>query len=125
MLLEDHRGRIGSLGVRDGAVEVLALYLALVLRVLLRLLGEEDLFTTLAAAGLAALTLLIALLNVVAWSPLEYWARRFRYEFSAGAGDQGAALPVIGIAMNTMAGWQQILRQQHAEASRILFVLPE
>jgi cell division protein FtsW len=33
---------------------IVALYLALVLRVLLRLLNEEDLFTTLAAAGLAA-----------------------------------------------------------------------
>ena len=33
---------------------IIALYLALVLRVMLRLLNEEDLFTTLAAAGLAA-----------------------------------------------------------------------
>jgi cell division protein FtsW len=33
---------------------IVALYLALVLRVMLRLLNEEDLFTTLAAAGLAA-----------------------------------------------------------------------
>ena len=33
---------------------IVALYLAIVLRVLLRLLDEEDLFTTLAAAGLIA-----------------------------------------------------------------------
>jgi cell division protein FtsW len=33
---------------------ILALYVAIVLRVLLRLLKEEDLFTTLAAAGLTA-----------------------------------------------------------------------
>jgi NitT/TauT family transport system permease protein len=37
----------------------------------------------LAAAGLAALVAVILALHVIVWSPLEFWARRFRYETSA------------------------------------------
>lgn len=44
----------------------------------------------LAAAGLAVLVAVIALLNLFVWSPLEAWARRFRYETSA-AGEVEAA----------------------------------
>jgi NitT/TauT family transport system permease protein len=40
----------------------------------------------LAAAGIGALVAVIVLLYLLAWSPLEYWAQRFRYETSvAGA----------------------------------------
>ncbi len=36
----------------------------------------------LAAAGIAGLVVVIVLLHVLVWSPLEFWARRFRYETS-------------------------------------------
>jgi NitT/TauT family transport system permease protein len=39
----------------------------------------------LAAAGIAALVAVVVLLHVLAWSPLEYWAQRFRYETSAAS----------------------------------------
>jgi NitT/TauT family transport system permease protein len=36
-----------------------------------------------AAAGIGTLALIIVLLHVLVWSPLEYWARRFRYEYAS------------------------------------------
>ena len=44
------------------------------------LAGREGL----AALGITALVLVIALLYLFAWSPLESWARRFHYETSSG-----------------------------------------
>lgn len=35
-------------------------------------------------AGLAALLLIIVVMDVVVWQPLTVWAERFRYEFAAG-----------------------------------------
>jgi NitT/TauT family transport system permease protein len=36
-----------------------------------------------AAAGIIALAAIIILLHVLVWSPLEYWSRRFRYEYAS------------------------------------------
>jgi NitT/TauT family transport system permease protein len=47
----------------------------------------------LAAAGLAVLVGVIALLNVLVWSPLEAWSTRFRYETSAGG--EAAGVPLV------------------------------
>jgi NitT/TauT family transport system permease protein len=47
----------------------------------------------LAAAGLASLVAVIVGLNVVLWSPLEFWARRFRYETSAAG--EATAPPLV------------------------------
>lgn len=33
--------------------------------------------------GLVALTLVIVLLHIVVWSPLQFWSQRFRYEYAA------------------------------------------
>ncbi len=47
----------------------------------------------LAAAGLVSLVAVIVGLNVVLWSPLEFWARRFRYETSAAG--EATAPPLV------------------------------
>lgn len=46
----------------------------------------------LAAAGIATLAAVIVLLHVAVWSPLEFWARRFRYEFSSRT--EASGIPV-------------------------------
>ena len=47
----------------------------------------------LAAAGLVSLVVVIVLLNVLVWSPLESWSERFRYETSAAG--ESAAPPFV------------------------------
>ena len=47
----------------------------------------------LAAAGLGSLVAVIVMLNFLVWTPLEAWARRFRYETSAGTEANG--VPVV------------------------------
>jgi NitT/TauT family transport system permease protein len=46
----------------------------------------------LTAAGLGSLVGVIVLLNVFVWSPLEFWARRFRYETTASGEEPAAPL---------------------------------
>jgi NitT/TauT family transport system permease protein len=46
-----------------------------------------------AAAGLASLVAVIVGLNFVLWSPLEFWARRFRYETTAAG--EATAPPLV------------------------------
>jgi len=47
----------------------------------------------LAVAGLGSLVAVIVALNVLAWSPLEAWSRRFRYETSASG--EATATPLV------------------------------
>jgi NitT/TauT family transport system permease protein len=47
----------------------------------------------LAGAGLVSLVAVIVGLNVVLWSPLEFWARRFRYETSTAG--EATAPPLV------------------------------
>jgi len=48
----------------------------------------------LAAAGLAALVAVIVLLHAFAWSPLDFWAQRFRYETSVASAP--GRIPMVG-----------------------------
>ncbi len=49
-----------------------------------------------AAAGIATLAVIIILLHILVWSPLEFWARRFRYEYASRT---EASPPPIALAL--------------------------
>jgi NitT/TauT family transport system permease protein len=72
-------------------------------------LGRHDL----AAAGLGSLVAVIVLLNVFVWGPLEFWARRFRYETTAPSEEAAAPLarallrraPLVRVTLARTGRW--------------------
>jgi len=64
-----------------------------------------------AAAGIAALTAIIILLHILVWSPLEYWSKRFRYEYASRteAGPPPLALTLIQRAPLVRRVWMRAL----------------
>jgi len=64
-----------------------------------------------AAAGIGALAVIIILLHIFVWSPLEYWSRRFRYEYASRteAGPPPLALSLIQRAPLLRRTWVRVL----------------
>ncbi len=61
----------------------------------------------LAAAGIATLAAIIILLHILVWSPLEYWSKRFRYEYASRteAGPPPIALAFVQRAPLLRRAW--------------------
>jgi NitT/TauT family transport system permease protein len=64
-----------------------------------------------AAAGIGALATIIVLMHILVWSPLEYWSRRFRYEYASRpeAGPPPLALSLIQRAPLLRRTWVRAL----------------
>jgi NitT/TauT family transport system permease protein len=64
-----------------------------------------------AAMGIGTLGAIIILLHILVWSPLEYWARRFRYEYASRteAGPTPLALTFVQRAPLLRRAWVRAL----------------
>ncbi|MDE3155555.1 MAG: ABC transporter permease subunit [Acidobacteriota bacterium] len=67
----------------------------------------------LATAGIGTLAALIVLLHIFVWSPLGFWSRRFRYEFSSRteAVPTPAAITLISRAPLVRRAWHRTANQ--------------
>jgi NitT/TauT family transport system permease protein len=64
-----------------------------------------------AAAGIGTLAAIIVVLHILVWSPLEYWSKRFRYEYASRteAAPPPLALTLIQRAPLLRRGWVRAL----------------